>query len=89
VYLGGSFTLYNKTSSNRIVLLKSDGSVDTAFNVGTGFAGVEIMGRVVVKVNSIPKSSDRDPSKHITVKNRLFSCITNMSTQPLMPFEPI
>jgi len=37
IYVGGYFTSYNGNTSNRIIRLNSDGSVDTAFNVGTGF----------------------------------------------------
>ena len=37
VYVGGSFTTYNGSASNRIIRLNSDGSVDTAFVVGSGF----------------------------------------------------
>ena len=37
VYVGGSFTTYNSSGSNRIIRLNSDGTVDTAFAVGTGF----------------------------------------------------
>ncbi len=37
VLVGGTFTSYNGTSSNRIARLNSDGSLDTTFVVGTGF----------------------------------------------------
>ena len=38
VYVGGNFTAYNGTTSNRIVALNaSDGSIYATFNVGTGF----------------------------------------------------
>jgi uncharacterized delta-60 repeat protein len=37
ILLGGLFTGYNETVANRIVRLNNDGSVDTSFNVGTGF----------------------------------------------------
>jgi hypothetical protein len=37
VYVGGTFTTYKGTASNRIIRLNSDGTVDTAFAVGTGF----------------------------------------------------
>jgi uncharacterized delta-60 repeat protein len=35
--IGGDFTSYNGTARNRIIGLKQDGSIDTSFNVGTGF----------------------------------------------------
>lgn len=38
VYVGGDFTNYNGTAGvNRIARLNTDGSLDTAFSVGTGF----------------------------------------------------
>ncbi|MES9972536.1 MAG: delta-60 repeat domain-containing protein, partial [Candidatus Thiodiazotropha sp.] len=40
LYVGGIFTSYNGIASNHIIRLNSDGTVDTAFAVGTGFAGV-------------------------------------------------
>lgn len=35
--LGGNFSLYNGVSKNNIVRLNSDGSIDSSFNIGTGF----------------------------------------------------
>jgi uncharacterized delta-60 repeat protein len=35
--IGGLFTTYNGTSANRIIRLNTDGSVDTSFDIGTGF----------------------------------------------------
>jgi hypothetical protein len=37
--VGGLFTSYNGTTSNRIIRLNSDGSVDSSFNIGTGVSG--------------------------------------------------
>ncbi|MBL7663759.1 MAG: hypothetical protein JNM93_01405, partial [Bacteriovoracaceae bacterium] len=37
LYLGGDFTQYGLTAVNRLVRLNSDLSLDTAFNIGTGF----------------------------------------------------
>jgi uncharacterized delta-60 repeat protein len=37
LYVAGQFTSYNGTAINRIVRLNTDGSIDTSFNVGTGF----------------------------------------------------
>lgn len=54
VYIGGDFTSYKGTSVNRIVRLNSDGSIDGAFNVGTGFnttvkaIGIDLNGKIVV-----------------------------------------
>jgi uncharacterized delta-60 repeat protein len=37
LYVGGEFNSYNGIASNNIIRLNSDGTVDTAFAVGTGF----------------------------------------------------
>jgi uncharacterized delta-60 repeat protein len=37
ILIGGNFTAYNGTTSNRIIRLNTDGSIDNTFNVGTGF----------------------------------------------------
>jgi uncharacterized delta-60 repeat protein len=38
LYVGGSFSAYNGSDSNRLIRLNSDGTVDVAFNVGSGFS---------------------------------------------------
>ena len=35
--VGGNFSTYNQNDVNRIIRLNSDGSIDTSFNVGSGF----------------------------------------------------
>ncbi len=35
--VGGNFTSYNGNTSNRIIRLNQDGSIDNTFNIGTGF----------------------------------------------------
>ncbi len=42
IYVGGSFSLVNGTSINKLVRFKQDGSIDTAFNIGSGFNGSNI-----------------------------------------------
>ena len=37
IIIGGGFTSYNSVSTNRIARLNTDGSLDTSFNVGSGF----------------------------------------------------
>ena len=37
IYVGGRFTSYDGTTSNQLVRLNSDGTIDPAFNVGVGF----------------------------------------------------
>jgi uncharacterized delta-60 repeat protein len=39
ILVGGDFSIYNGTTSNRIIRLNSDGSIDTSFNIGNGFNG--------------------------------------------------
>lgn len=36
--IGGYFATYNGSTSNRLIRLNSDGSVDNTFNIGTGFS---------------------------------------------------
>jgi uncharacterized delta-60 repeat protein len=53
----GDFTTYNSTTSNRIIRLNTDGSVDTSFNVGTGFnnftesVAIQLDGKLVIGGN--------------------------------------
>lgn len=43
IYAVGGFTTYKGTSANRIVKInKTDGSIDTSFNYGTGFSGGDV-----------------------------------------------
>ena len=37
ILIGGGFTSYSGVTSNRIIKLNSDGSIDGTFNIGTGF----------------------------------------------------
>ena len=37
VLVGGDFTSYSGSSSNRIIRLNTNGTIDTTFNIGTGF----------------------------------------------------
>jgi len=39
ILCGGEFTGYSGASSNNIIRLNNDGTIDTTFNVGTGFNG--------------------------------------------------
>ncbi|MCG7979394.1 MAG: hypothetical protein N0E58_14845 [Candidatus Thiodiazotropha endolucinida] len=55
LYVGGDFTTYNGITSNHIIRLNSDGTVDTAFAVGTGFDGVYSSS---TRVNSISPAKD-------------------------------
>ncbi|MCD0470040.1 delta-60 repeat domain-containing protein [Flavobacterium sp. JAS] len=38
ILISGNFSSFNGVSSNRIARLNADGSVDTSFNIGTGFS---------------------------------------------------
>jgi len=42
IIIGGNFSKYNGVSANRIARLNSDGSLDTTFNIGTGFTTTSI-----------------------------------------------
>ncbi len=54
ILIGGFFTTYNGTSSNRLARLNSDGSYDGTFNIGTGANGsvyatpVQTDGKIIV-----------------------------------------
>lgn len=57
IIAGGTFTVYNGTTVNRIVRLNTDGSLDGTFTMGTGFNGevrkvyVQTDGRILVVGN--------------------------------------
>jgi len=40
--IGGTFTTYSGSTVNRIVRINTNGTIDTSFNVGTGFANGEV-----------------------------------------------
>jgi uncharacterized delta-60 repeat protein len=39
ILVGGDFTTYNGTTSNRLIRLNNDGTIDTSFNITNGFNG--------------------------------------------------
>jgi uncharacterized delta-60 repeat protein len=39
IYVGGNFTSFNGSNINRLVRLNTNGSIDTSFNIGSGFNG--------------------------------------------------
>lgn len=39
IIVGGNFTMFNNQYVNRIVRLNADGSIDSTFNIGSGFSG--------------------------------------------------
>jgi len=51
ILVGGQFTIYNGVSSNRIVKLNPDGSIDNSFIIGAGFNSA------VEKIIAIPDGS--------------------------------
>ena len=54
IVVGGSFTSYNGFTSNRIIRLNPDGSIDNSFNVGSGFNGspqvitIQLNGQLII-----------------------------------------
>ena len=48
ILVGGGFTTYKGTSSNKIIRLDSSGSIDTTFNIGTGF-GANVIYSIIVQ----------------------------------------
>ncbi|MEW5675551.1 hypothetical protein ABGT15_04500 [Flavobacterium enshiense] len=68
VLVGGNFTTYNGTTTNRLVRLNTNGSIDTSFNIGTGFnnyvwaIAIQTDGKIIVggfysSVNGTSKGS--------------------------------
>lgn len=54
LYVGGNFTSYKGVAINRIMRLNSDASIDTSFNVGTGFVGnVQVIAKTTDGSNRI------------------------------------
>lgn len=51
-YVGGQFATYDGVTVNRIVRLNADGTIDTDFDMGTGFNGD------VWKIVAVPSSTD-------------------------------
>jgi uncharacterized delta-60 repeat protein len=47
IYVAGSFTSYNGTAAPYIIRLKQDGSINTAFNPGTGFNNAQTILKVI------------------------------------------
>ena len=47
ILVGGLFTTFTGTSQNCLVRLNTDGSKDTSFNIGTGFAGTPVTSIVI------------------------------------------
>lgn len=52
LYVGGSFTTYKGTTSNRIISLNLDGSINTTFNIGSGINSGTGFGVWDIKVNN-------------------------------------
>ena len=50
ILVAGSFTRYGQIPRRNLARLNSDGSLDTAFRVGTGFAGTASFGETVISI---------------------------------------
>jgi uncharacterized delta-60 repeat protein len=50
ILVGGDFDSYNGQNSRRIVRLNTDGTRDTSFNIGSGFAGIVSFGGYVASI---------------------------------------
>jgi len=57
IMVGGAFTSYSGVTSNRIVRLNSDGTIDNTFSIGTGFnnhvlsINIQTNGKILVSGN--------------------------------------
>lgn len=50
--IGGNFIVYNGISTNKIARLNTDGSLDTTFNIGTGFNSPQNLGLSAIYIQS-------------------------------------
>lgn len=75
IIIGGNFTVYNGIIKNRIVRMHLDGSIDTTFNIGTGFN------------NSVYAISIKSDGKIITGGN--FSTYNEISSINMVCFDTI
>jgi uncharacterized delta-60 repeat protein len=58
ILVGGNFTEYSGVTSNKIIRLNSDGTIDNAFNIGTGFSGSIAPPLIPTSINKITLQPD-------------------------------
>ena len=73
--VGGQFTTYAGISSNRLIGLNNDGSIDNSFNVGSGLTGIGLIsiramafqsdGKILIACTSVNMSYDGNVTKGI------------------------
>ena len=70
IVVGGSFTTYQGTTSNYIVRLNTNGSIDSAFNIGTGF-GTNVRALAIQSDGKIVVGGDFTTYQGTTNRNRI------------------
>ena len=58
ILVGGQFTTFNGASQRNLVRLNSNGTVDTSFNIGTGFNKINVLGGTCGKVSVICENNE-------------------------------
>jgi uncharacterized delta-60 repeat protein len=69
IIIGGGFTAYNGTTQNYIARLNTNGSLDTSFNIGTGFS--DVVHQIVVQDDGKILVGGRFTSYNGTTQNRI------------------
>ena len=93
ILVGGYFTTYNGNSRNRIVLINSDGSVDTTVTFSSGFNGTVtglgiLAGGVIVAVGGFTTFNNEDPcingdyTAALASNGSLINCYFNPTPTP-------
>lgn len=81
IYIAGTFTAYNGTSTQRVVRLKSDGTLDSGFSPGAFLGGM---------ANVFSLASANDGSGDVYVGGLFFRCFVRLKVDgsPDPKFEP-
>lgn len=79
ILIGGLFSTYNGVARRRIARLNSDGSVDTGFNVGTGFAGAGAVEAITLQPDGKILVSGNFPSYNGIARNHIVRLNTDGS----------
>ena len=83
ILVGGDFTSYNGTLTNRIIRLNSDGSIDSSFTSGSGFSSVGVNSIKVDSSGAIMVAGSFTGSYNGTAVNRLVLLDSNGVINPL------
>jgi uncharacterized delta-60 repeat protein len=79
IYVVGSFTTYKGSPSRGIIRLNYDGSIDTTFNVGSGFNTLDTNLRIILDPNEKPIITGNFTTYNGTTRNRIIRLNTDGS----------